>query len=353
MSNWKNDYTDLVEHSYTQLEEKTIEHRSWSEEARQRVKQAHAAGMSVAEYFGEAVSKAKSKYDKSMSKSNTAKPSVKKKKIIKRVSGPIRKTNGKYMTNAEMRDAKEWARAQAKPNRNTLRNTYKKQTTRGSSLKKASSDDIVKRRAKQIIGDSKKHNKVINKQVSKGVKSAVKKGVQAKIDARKALKKLDNKAIKKGVQATIDARKALKKLDNKAIKKGVQAKIDARKALKKLDKKAVKNFKSVGKSKTDSIRKKAEREAIENDRKARALDKKWYKKYKKMREEIENPRPKNLRKKKTSKKLKKYKKIGKETAKQSVAGIDSIVRNSTKEMYGVANGSVRRKITKKKRSGHK
>ena len=72
-----------------------------------------------------------------------------------------------------------------------------------------------------------------------------------------------------------------------------------------------------------------------------------------MREEIENPRPKNLRKKKTSKKLKKYKKIGKETAKQSVAGIDSIVRNSTKEMYGVANGSVRRKITKKKRSGHK
>ena len=64
MSDWKDNYTDLVEHSYNQLENKTIEHRSWSEEAKQRVKQAHAAGMSVAEYFGEAVSKAKSKYDK-------------------------------------------------------------------------------------------------------------------------------------------------------------------------------------------------------------------------------------------------------------------------------------------------
>lgn len=248
MSDWKDNYTDLVEHSYTKLEEKTIEHRSWSEEAKQRVKQAHAAGMSVAEYFGEAVSKAKSKYDKSMSKSNSTTSSAKKKKIIKRVTGPIRKANGKYMTNGEMRDAKEWARSQAQPNRNKLRNAYKKQTTKGSSLKTVTEKDRVNRTAKSIISDSNYVKKRIGKKVGKTSK-----------DVKKYLTKDIPKQVKQDVNnVNNQLKKKSENIVKKAVKKGVQAKIDTDKTLKKLDKKAVKNFKSVGKSSKQSAKRKIE-----------------------------------------------------------------------------------------------
>lgn len=269
MSDWKDNYTDLVEHSYNRLEQKTIEHRSWSEEAKQRVRQAHAAGMSVAEYFGEAVRKAKSKYNKAASKSNSTTSSAKKKKIIKRVTGPIRKANGKYMTNGEMRDSKEWARSQALPNRNKLRNAYKKQTVKGLSLKTVTEKDRVNRTGKSIISDSNHIKKRIGKKVGKTSK-----------DVKKYFTKDIPKQFKQDVNnVNNQLKKKSENIVKKAVKKGVQAKMDTDKALKKLDKKAVKNFKSVGKSNKQSASDKVARESIKTLKRRRKKLEEWHKEY--------------------------------------------------------------------------
>ena len=421
MPDWKDNYTDLVEHSYTKLEEKTIEHRSWSEETKQRVKQAHAAGMSVAEYFGEAVRKAKRKYDQSNGGSRN-----KTVKVVKRK---------KRLTLGDLKNATHAGAASAVKPKNDIRNIGKALTKapKGSSLKSARkvtertkdasntykrASSSVKNNAKKaarstsgIISGSKKAARSTSGIVSGNKKAGRYITDQAKQNAkRKATSELKGRLIKTKAteeatirdqaEAIVRRKNILKNIDKWAEstrKTNVGRDVakarskNIRKKLKEGDKRTAKNFKSatkninkklksIGKSKTDSIRKKAEADALKAVRDKNAADKKWHKEHdyyqskkeqKRIKEaikkedaryakeqynnsvkgKIENSVRKLLKgkKKKTSKNLKKYKKIGKETAKQSVAGVNSIVKNSTKEMYGVAKGSVRRKVTKKKR----